>query len=333
VRLAPDSSHRARFPLPRAGLVVLAGAALVLVAPVTSVTPVEGSPAPVAVRTPLPSVVKADPIAAAVTAATGAPGPAQLGIAVLDRTTGKLALGRLGAVPFLSASVVKLVTSVDILRRTEIGTGTVNPEQRGWIRQALSASDDRAMAKLWNQFGRASTVTEMAGWAHLHDIRPPVDVARWEETKLSARDVVATYTYIFTTLNPADRQFVLDSLRAATPLGADKFDQSFGMLASPRHPGVAAKQGWMKVPPAEYLHSTGLIGPGDRYVVVVLTKRPVADDWDVGRAAVTAAVARVVSALTLTPPAARPAAPPVPKPPARPAPHHVPYPVLRTTRP
>lgn len=304
----------------------------------TSATPVEETPAPVAMRAPLPSVVKADPIAAAVTAAQGAPGPAQLGIAVLDRTTGKLTLGRLGAVPFLSASVVKLLTSVDILRRAEVGAGTVNPAQRDLIRRALSASDDSAMAELWKQFGGPRTVTELAAWAHLRETRPPVDVVHWEETKLSARDVVATYTYVFTALNPADRQFVLDALRAATPNGADGFDQSFGLLAPPRRPGVAAKQGWMKDGPAEYLHSTGLIGQGDRYVVVVLTKRPSADDYPVGRAAVTAAVAGVVSALTLTAPPARPPVKPAPKPPApgpaaRPAPHHVPYPVLRTTRP
>jgi hypothetical protein len=328
--------------LPCAGLAALASVALVVAAPVRTVTAAVETPTSVAVRASLPSVVKADPVAAAVNAAQGAPGPAQVGIAVLDRTTGKLTLGRLAAVPFLSASVVKLVTAVDILRRTEGGAAAVSPAQRALIRQALSASNDGAMTQLWQQFGGPRTVTELSGWAHLRDTRPPVDVARWEETKLSARDVVATYTYVFTALNAADRQFVLDALRAATPRGADGFDQSFGLLAPPRHPGVAAKQGWMKDGPSEYLHSTGLIGPGDRYVVVVLTKRPVADDYPGGRAAVTAAVGRVVSALTLTAPPARAPAkpapkpsvhPPAPKPAPHPAPRHVPYPILRTTRP
>jgi len=39
---------------------------------------------------------------------------ANFGVAVLDRTTGQLSMGALGATPFYSASVVKLYTVVDI---------------------------------------------------------------------------------------------------------------------------------------------------------------------------------------------------------------------------
>jgi hypothetical protein len=341
VRLNRKLSDRTRFPIRRAGLgTVVTLAALVSVALVTPTTSADAASTQVALRGPLAPAAGPDPLAAAVAAAAGPPGPAQVGVAVLDRTTGRLTLGRLGTVPFLSASVVKLVTAVDVLRRAEIGQGTVSPAQRALIRRALTASDDTAMNALWQQFGGPRTVTELAGWAHLRDTRAPAPTAQWAETKLSARDVVATYAYVFKALNPVDRKLVLDSLRAATPAGADGFDQSFGLLSAPRRPGVAAKQGWMTAGPAEYLHSTGLIGPGDRYVVVVLSKRPAADGFPGGRAAVTAAVARVVSALALTPPAAKPspppaarpgAHPPVARPPARPAPRHVPYPQLRTT--
>lgn len=284
-----------------------------------------------------PSAARTDPIAAAVADAQGVRGGAQIGITVLDRTTGKMTLGRLGTVPFLSASVVKLLTAVDVLRRSEVGGGAVSPAQRALIKRALSASDDAAMTALWNQFGRARIVTELAGWARLSDTHPPVDTAQWAETKVSARDVAATYTYLFTALTSVDRQLVLSSLRAAAPRGTDGFDQSFGLLAPPRRPGVAAKQGWMMIGPAEYLHSTGVIGPGDRYIVVVLTKRPAAEGYETGRAAVTAAVARVVSALppgpsTSHPPTAKAPAPVAP-PAARPAPRHAPYPELRPVHP
>lgn len=371
MRLTPHTGHRLRFPLPRAGFGALAAAmslAILAPAPLTNArlqtqpvveTQLALETQPVGLlaqtrREPVstawaPAVVRPDPVAVAVAAATGPPGPAQLGIAVLDRRTGRLALGRLGAVPFLSASVVKLVTAVDVLRRAEVGAGTVSPAQRTLIRRALSSSDDGAMNALWTQFGGSRTVTELAGWAHLLDIRAPAPGAQWAETKLSARDVISTYTYVFASLNPGDRKFVLDSLRAAAPRGADGFDQSFGMLAPPRRPGVAAKQGWMTLGPSMYLHSTGLIGTGDRYVVAVLTKSPMAAGFPGGRAAVTAAVTRVLSALPLTapahPPAARPptahapaakpplAKPPLAKSPARPAPRHVPYPVLHTIPP
>lgn len=349
MRLNRKLRDRTRFPIGRAGLGTVATlAALASVVLVTPTTSVDAASTQVALRGPLAPTAGPDPLAAAVAAAAGPPGPAQVGVAVLDRTTGRLTLGRLGTVSFLSASVVKLVTAVDVLRRAEIGQGTVTSAQRALIRRALAASDDTAMNSLWQQFGGPRTVTELAGWAHLRDARAPAPTAQWAETKLSARDVVATYAYVLGSLNPVDRKLVLDSLRSASPSGADGFDQSFGLLAPPRRPGVAAKQGWMMAGPAEYLHSTGLIGPGDRYVVVVLTKRPAAEGFAAGRAAVTAAVARVASALTLTspptkpptkpstkpsaPPAARPGArPPTARPPARPAPRHVPYPQLRTT--
>ncbi|HEX4251126.1 MAG TPA: serine hydrolase [Pseudonocardia sp.] len=230
--------------------------------------------------------------------ATG--GALDIGVAVLDRQTGQLSLGAEGAAPFYSASVVKLFTVVDILHRVETGQATLSQTQLNYIQRALTVSDDNAMNALWEQFGGSSTVTELVGLANLQDTQPPSDPGEWGETKLSARDVVAVYQYLLTSLNPGDQQLVLNALSSAQNTGADGFDQAFGLLQTPRLSGVAAKQGWMVDDGYEYLHSTGIVGSDNRFLVAVLSKRPASNGYDVARADVSTAVGRLTGSLGLT---------------------------------
>jgi len=241
-----------------------------------------------------------DPTAAAV-AAVDAMGnrSANFGTAVLDRVTGQVSLGALGATPFYSASVVKLYTVVDILHRVDIGQATLTPAQQSSIQLALSVSDDGAMNVLWEQFGGPRTVTDLIGLAQLQDTSPPADSGEWGETLTSPRDVVAVYQFALSSLSAANQQLVMSALTSAQNTGADGFDQSFGLLRSPRVPGVAAKQGWMVDRGWEYLHSTGVVGSNDRYVIAVLTKRPASDGYPVGRADLTAATSQLTSALSV----------------------------------
>lgn len=230
--------------------------------------------------------------------ATG--GALNIGVAVLDRQTGQLNVGAEGATPFYSASVVKLFTVVDIVHRAETGRATLSPAQLDNMQRALTVSDDNAMNALWEQFDGSSTVTEMVGLANLQDTQPPADPGEWGETKVSARDVVAVYQYLLTSINPSDAQWVLNALSSAQNTGADGFDQAFGLLVSPRPTGVAAKQGWMVDGGSEYLHSTGIVGSGNRYLVAVLSRRPASNGYDVGRADISTAVGRLTGSLGLT---------------------------------
>jgi hypothetical protein len=86
---------------------------------------------------------------------------------------------------------------------------------------------------------------------------------------VSARDLVTLYDYVLTDMSPVDRDLVIGPLTAAADVAADGFHQDFGLLAPPRRPGVAAKQGWMWWGPTFYLHSAGTLGPDDRYVVAI----------------------------------------------------------------
>ena len=226
------------------------------------------------------------------------PPVAAYGVAVLDRVTGQLGVGSQGARPLFSASVVKLFTAVAILHRSEAGAVSLTDEQRAEIQRALSLSDDNAMNALWNEFGGSRTVTDMVALAHLRDTRPPANPEEWGETLISARDVVAVYQYLLTSTTQADRDAVLGALASAQDVGADGFDQTFGLLRSPRPLGVAAKQGWMIDGPTLYLHSTGVSGTGARYVIALLSAQPATVGYQTGRAYVSAAVASVVTALS-----------------------------------
>ncbi|HEX4248266.1 MAG TPA: serine hydrolase [Pseudonocardia sp.] len=225
------------------------------------------------------------------------PPVAAYGVAVLDRVSGQLGVGSQGATPLFSASVVKLFTAVSILHRSETGGALLTDAQRADIQRALSLSDDNAMNTLWEQFGGPRTVTDMVALANLQDTRPPANPGEWGETLISARDVVAVYQYLLTEMTQADRDAVLGALASAQDIGADGFDQSFGLLRSPRPLGVAAKQGWMIDGPTLYLHSTGVSGTGARYVIALLSAQPASVGYETGRAYVSAAVASVVSAL------------------------------------
>ncbi|MCU1654847.1 MAG: putative alanine rich lipoprotein LppW [Pseudonocardia sp.] len=247
-----------------------------------------------------PVATIASAVAAVDAMSAAAAGTLDIGVAVLDRTTGQLNLGSEGSTPFYSASVVKLFTVVDILHRTETGRATLTPAQLTDIQRVLTVSDDNAMNVLWEQFGGPTTVTELVGLAHLQDTRPPANPGEWGETKMSARDVVAVYQYLLTSLNQTNQQTVLTALASAQPTGADGFDQAFGLLRNPRAAGVAAKQGWMVDGASEYLHSTGVLGTGNRYVIAVLTKRPASDGYPAGRADVSGAVGRLTGSLGLS---------------------------------
>jgi hypothetical protein len=222
---------------------------------------------------------------------------AEYGVAVLDRSTGAVSLGQEGSIPFYSASVVKLFTIVDVLHRDEVGDITLTSAQRADIQRALKASDDKAMDALWSAFGGPATVTQMVALAGLHDTSPPSVPGEWGETKLSARDVVLVYQYIFSSLNQTDCGAILTDLSHARTTGADGFDQSFGLLQSPRPTGVAAKQGWMIDGSHIYLHSTGMVGNDDQYLIAVLSKQTKSAGYAAGRQQVNTAVNQLTDAL------------------------------------
>ncbi|TDC95058.1 hypothetical protein E1161_05320 [Saccharopolyspora aridisoli] len=211
-----------------------------------------------------------------------------LGVAVLDRATGEVAYGRAGMRPMHSASLSKVIVAVELLERRR-----VTPQDRFAMRRALGPSDDEAMNALWDRYGGASLITASANRLKLQQTRPPDDPGRWGDTVTSARDIAAVYQHLLARMPAADREFVLDALHAAPRRAADGVNQGFGLMAMDAQ---AVKSGWMCCQTGKvWVHSAGVVDPGRRYVVALLSGQPssvgygkaVEDITEVARTAVT----------------------------------------------
>jgi hypothetical protein len=272
-----------------------------------TVTTCAGSAGP---EPPLVSVPTLDPaelsttrVRAAVSAVDELVSPGssiRYGVAVTDRVSGQTVISARGADTFLAASVVKVLTAIDLLHRPESEPGRQSSELRETLDRALRSSDDEAMNALWLAAGPDGGVARTAALVGLRDTRPPHNPGQWGETLISARDVVAMYDFILTAMSPDGAQTLIGALSAPRPTGTDGFDQSFGLLDTVAGTDRAVKQGWMTHGDSIYLHTTGLLGPKHRYLVAVLTEQPQQGGYAQARAAVTAAVHGLSGALELT---------------------------------
>ncbi|MGP4017414.1 serine hydrolase [Saccharopolyspora sp. 5N708] len=195
-----------------------------------------------------------------------------IGVAVLDRATGELALGHEASRPMYSASLSKLIVAVDVLQRAHTGL-RVTDKVRDWISRALGPSDDEAMNALWSTFDGPGAISRVAGQAGLEDTRAPRNTSRWGETLVSARDIVRLYDYVLTELPAEDRDFIVASLAAGPVRATDGFNQAFGLRVLP---SGAIKSGWMCCQQGKItLHSAGITDQqSQRFVVALLSSQP-----------------------------------------------------------
>ncbi|MEB3368560.1 serine hydrolase [Saccharopolyspora mangrovi] len=191
-----------------------------------------------------------------------------LGVAVLDRATGELSLGRNGQQPMYSASLSKIIVTVELLER-----GRATQQDRLLIQRALGPSDDEAMNALWDRHGGTSLITTGAERMNLQQTRPPEEPGRWGDTITSARDIAAVFQHLLGKTPPGDRDFVLRALHAAPEIAADGVNQKFGLMAVNAQ---AVKSGWMCCQQDKvWVHSAGVIDPDrKRYVVALLSAQP-----------------------------------------------------------
>ncbi|WP_211767307.1 hypothetical protein [Kutzneria sp. CA-103260] len=210
------------------------------------------------------------------TAAQQAAPQATLGIEVYDRTADATLLASGQDRPFPAESVVKLLIALDALNHHRT-TATK-------ITEMLARSDDSIADTLWSAGGGPKIVTTLAAQLHLRHTSPPPDAGRWGDTTTTADDVVRIYRY----LESSDQQTIIKALHHVPATAADGFDQSFGIPSA----GAAewwVKQGWGCCRPDRVLHTTGLVGSGQRYVVVVLSSAPSSGNAADAAAAITAA--------------------------------------------
>ncbi|GAA2935077.1 hypothetical protein [Streptomyces enissocaesilis] len=292
----------------RAGVLTAALAALLCTTATTASVASAESPSP------RPATVQAD-VPAGVTA----------GVAVFDRQTGTFTEQLNSAAQFRSASVVKLLIALDVLWNRS--PGALSAADRARIDTMLRGSDDTAASTFWSNNGSGAIVDRMVTRLGLTDTaRPPsTHPGYWGYTALSARDTVKIYRHLLDSAPAATRDYLLGGLRQSTRCATDGYDQHFGIAGSFNRPW-AVKQGWSgfssggctapttkaakaakaagepagtaaaRTPagadavdlsrPA--LHTTGVVGAGDRSIVAVLTLHPSGTSYgkaytDIGR--------------------------------------------------
>lgn len=166
---------------------------------------------------------------------------------------------------FLAESVVKLLIALETLDRG--GTPDV-------VAETLSRSGDHTATVLWNAGGGTAVVDRMVRRIGLSHTRPPDLPYMWGQTSVTAGDVAASYRYILRRAPRRQRATVLTALRNATPDGADGFSQYFGIPDAAGDRSWAVKQGRACCRPNRDLHTTGLLGTDDRYIVVASPSTP-----------------------------------------------------------
>lgn len=204
---------------------------------------------------------------------------ATVGVAVLDRVAGEeWTNGAVASQPLFGASLAKLFIADHLLYRQQRGELTLTPGDRGLLESLLTVSDDGAADQLYASYGGEQMITEVAARYALPSLQPTNQPPEWELTTISAQDLVRWYDRFLTTAAPTDVDFLIGQLRASPELAADGFNQYFGIPRALPGQVWAIKQGWMNgVRNSAFLHTTGLLGPDNRYAVAILVQLPGAE--------------------------------------------------------
>jgi hypothetical protein len=293
---------RRRPLMPVTGIALLMAAVLV----VACEAKVYGSPpapgpaprmtlvAPMATPMPAPDSPPSEPIAALdgidararQATAEAARSGADISFLLLDRVTNRQ-VSNGGTSGVATASVAKLFIADDLLMRQP----DLSPDDRQGLDIMLRSSDDNAAEEFWNRGGGSAIITRVAARYGLSATSPPGN-GRWWNTISSPADLARYYDMLLDGtggLPPERASIIINNLSQSTPTGIDGYPQRFGIPEGLYAEPVAVKQGWMCCIGSDWMHlSTGVVGPGRRYVMVVYSLQP--SDDDTARATITQAV-------------------------------------------
>lgn len=222
------------------------------------------------------------------------------GIAVYDRQTGEFTELLNQDMQFRSASVVKLLITLDLLwdRGPEYAIPDADRER---LDVMLQRSDDDAASYYWTELGGAAVIDRMVDRLGLTNTAgPPAGYpGYWGYAAFTAADTVRIYQYILDDAPAPVRDFIMNNLHSSKRCASDSYDQWFGIAGSFERPW-AIKQGWSgfdsggcsvgaaqsaiagsaKLGPldvdlsSEALHTTGTVGENDRTIIAVYTLHP-----------------------------------------------------------
>ncbi|MGS0686122.1 hypothetical protein ACVBEQ_13405 [Nakamurella sp. GG22] len=209
----------------------------------------------------------------------------QQSVAVVDRSSGERVAASSGDEQYISESIVKLFTVA--YYEVQAG-GHPDQEMAQTLRSMIINSDDRIESSLWNT-DIVPSMAERYGLSHTSN-GPKTGPHDWGWELITADDE-ANFLYSMSN-DPAVAPLLMDAMADVAPVGADGFDQSFGLNALSGDHG--SKQGWTDVGSSDdiQIHSVGWT---DRYFVAVLETSTGAG-YDAMRAASTATAEAIQAA-------------------------------------
>ncbi|MFC3449566.1 hypothetical protein [Amycolatopsis speibonae] len=213
----------------------------------------------------------------------------QVSAVVYDRVAKKTTVSVKADRSYTSASLVKLLIALEAL---QAGTPP------GTVQRMLSVSDDDIASRLWTAHGGPVIVTRWATKIGLSGTRPPEDPGRWGDTRITAADIAKVYRYLLDQVGVGTRTTIMRALSGATEAGSDGIRQYFGIPDAVGDLPWSIKQGWACCRGARILHSSGVAGKDDRYIVVVLTSQPTSTTYPGAGRRVTEAVKALLPALS-----------------------------------
>jgi len=233
----------------------------------------------------------------------------RVAIVVKDRVTGAVWRAGDDSLRSWAGSTPKLALAVTLLEQARAGTIKLTAADNARIDAMLHVSDNEAADGLWDTYADSEAV--MSRWQSVYGMSKASYVDGWERrwgfVKLAPDDLVNLMGYVLDKLNPADRNSIVDEMRAVGTA------QQWGVwgAGTALKPGV--KDGWdycVEIGDTVYrwvVSTVGFAGPGERYVVAAMDDETPQQSLDDGVHAVTNLVASVFGAAVPAPAVVPPA--------------------------
>ncbi|WNV89225.1 tat pathway signal sequence [Umezawaea sp. Da 62-37] len=196
--------------------------------------------------------------------------PGTVGIVVRDRETGAVWRNAHATDLVWTASTIKLVMVVDLLKRDRDSTITLTGEDHDLIARMLHTSDDIAADELWTRYsGDDHTTFNKAfpsyGMTSLAPQEGYTDTfPYWGFQKCTTDDLDRLMTHVLADMDKNDSTPVLEAMRTVGE------EQQWGVWgAGPAaHPGN--KDGWSEEDTGWVMNTVGFVGPDERYTLAIM---------------------------------------------------------------